>query len=92
MGKKNNRGIRTGMCRPLVILILLITLLFLHGPIQAHNEQPVDLSDVGITPQPGHSIPLNLIFNEEKGNTVNLRQYVRAPRILALVYLHCPNA
>jgi hypothetical protein len=71
--------------------IFLISLLFLHGPIQAHNEQPVDLSDVGITPQLGHSIPLNLIFNGEKSNTVGLKQCIYGPTILALVYLHCPR-
>jgi hypothetical protein len=72
--------------------ILLTSLPFLHGPIQAHDEQPVDLLDVGITAQVGHSIPLNLLFNEEKGDTVNIRQCVRGPTILALVHLHFPDA
>ena len=39
----------------------------------------------------GQYVPLDLTFNDEKGNGVTLRQLIHTPTILALVYLHCPN-
>ncbi len=73
------------------VLFIIMGFLFLAGPIQAHVEQPADLTGVGITPQLGRSVPLDLVFKDEKGSTVRLGQCIQGPTILTLVYLHCPN-
>ena len=73
------------------LLIFLLGAIFFHGPVYAHVEQPKDLSGIGIDQRLGQTIPLDLTFNDENGNPVILRQLIRTPTILALVYLHCPN-
>ncbi len=46
---------------------------------------------VGITERLGDYIPLDLTFTDEDGNTVQLRELVTGPTIIAPVYYHCPN-
>jgi protein SCO1/2 len=75
----------------LKILGLLIGGIFVHSAINAHVEQPKDISGIGIDEKLGQFIPLDLSFNDENGNPIILRQLIRSPTILALVYLHCPN-
>ena len=74
-------------------LILLTGVFFFHSTLNAHvdHEQPKDLPGVGIDQKVGQYVPLDLTFADEKGQTVNLRQLIHRPTILALVYLHCPN-
>ena len=74
-------------------LILLMGVFFFHSTLNAHveHEQPKDLPGVGIDQKVGQYVPLDLTFADEKGQTVNLRQLIHRPTILALVYLHCPN-
>jgi protein SCO1/2 len=72
-------------------LIFLLGAIFFHGTVYAHVEQPKDLSGIGIDQRLGQTIPLDLTFNDEKGNPVILKQLIHAPTILALVYYHCPN-
>jgi protein SCO1/2 len=72
-------------------LILLMGVIFLHGVIDAHGEQPKDLPGIGIDEKLGQLIPLDLTFHDENGGPVTLRQLIHAPTILTLVYLHCPN-
>jgi protein SCO1/2 len=74
-------------------LILLMGVFFFHSTLNAHveHEQPKDLPGVGIDQKVGQYVPLDLTFADEKGQTVNLKQLIHRPTILALVYLHCPN-
>jgi len=73
------------------LLIFLLGAIFFHSTVYAHVEQPKDLSGIGIDQRLGQTIPLDLTFNDENGDPVILRQLIRTPTILALVYLHCPN-
>ncbi len=75
------------------VLILLAGVIFFHGPLNAHveHEQPKDLSGIGIDQKVGQYVPLDLTFTDATGQAVSLRQLIRRPTILALVYLHCPN-
>ncbi len=76
----------------LQVLILLTGTLLLQSPVSAHvQEQPKDLSNIGIDEKLGQLIPLDLTFNDENGNPVTLGQLIHTPTILALAYLHCPN-
>ena len=75
----------------LKVLILLIGAIFLQSAVNAHVEQPKNLSGIGIDEKLGQVIPLDLSFYDENGNPVTLKQLIHSPTILALVYLHCPN-
>jgi len=65
--------------------------IFFHGTVNGHVEQSKDLSGIGIDEKLGQRIPLDLTFHDETGKPVALRQLIRTPTILALVYYHCPN-
>jgi len=73
------------------VLILLMGAFFFHGTVNAHVEQPKDLSGIGIDERLGQFVPLDLTFNDENGDQVTLGQLIHRPTILAVVYLHCPN-
>jgi len=71
--------------------MLILVLLFLTSSAYAHNEPSKGASAIGLDQRLGESVPLDLKFKDEDGHPVSLRQLVRTPTILALVYLHCPN-
>jgi len=73
------------------VWILLMGAIFFHGTVNAHIEQPKDLSGIGLDQKLGQYVPLDLTFADENGRTVSLRQLIIRPTILAFVYLHCPN-
>ena len=73
------------------IFILLLATLFFQNIPQAHVEQPKDLSGIGIDEKLGQFIPLDLIFYDENGNPVSLKQLIHTPLILAPVFYRCPN-
>jgi protein SCO1 len=55
------------------------------------NKMPDILEQVGIDQHLNQQIPLDLVFNDEAGQPVQLRQYFGSkPVILALVYFQCP--
>ncbi len=73
------------------IMVFLTGVIFFHGAVNAHVEQSKDLSGIGIDEKLGQRIPLDLTFNDETGKPVALRQLIRTPTVLVLVYYHCPN-
>ena len=55
------------------------------------NTQPAILQNVGLDQHLNQQIPLDLMFVDEEGRPVQLRQYFGSkPVILALVYFQCP--
>lgn len=48
-------------------------------------------SKVGLDEKLGATIPLELIFTDERGNPVSLAELVTKPTIIAPVYYRCPN-
>jgi protein SCO1 len=55
------------------------------------NGLPVALRDVGIDQKLNQELPLHLLFKDETGQEVKLRQYFgQKPVVLALVYYDCP--
>jgi protein SCO1/2 len=55
------------------------------------NTKPAILDQVGIEQRLNQKVPLDLIFVDETGQPVELRQYFGSkPVILALVYYQCP--
>lgn len=55
------------------------------------NRKPSILDNVGLDQHLNQQVPLDLTFNDESGQAVQLRQYFGSkPVILALVYYQCP--
>ena len=48
-------------------------------------------SIVGIDEKLGNLVPLDLVFRDETGSPVALKDIIDTPTILALVYYNCPN-
>jgi protein SCO1/2 len=67
-------------------------LLFLLAPVVSHS-QVYDNKDpeIGIVEHLGDTIPLDLVFNNEKGENVHLSDLITKPTILTLVYFDCPG-
>jgi protein SCO1/2 len=60
-------------------------------PMQSVGVRPELLKQVGIDQKLNQSIPLNLTFRDENGQTVELAQFFgQKPVILTLVYYNCP--
>lgn len=60
-------------------------------PMQSVGVRPDLLKQVGIDQKLNQSVPLNLTFRDEHGQTVRLGQYFgQRPVILTLVYYNCP--
>jgi len=60
-------------------------------PMQSSGVRPELLKQVGIDQKLNQTIPLNLAFRDENGQTVPLAQFFgQKPVILTLVYYNCP--
>lgn len=60
-------------------------------PMQSVGVRPDLLKQVGIDQKLNQSVPLNLAFRDEHGQSVQLGQYFgQKPVILTLVYYNCP--
>jgi len=60
-------------------------------PTQNIDVRPELLKDVGIDQKLNNSVPLDLAFRDETGQTVKLAQFFgNGPVILSLVYYNCP--
>ncbi len=61
------------------------------SPIQSAGVRPALLRDVGLDQKLNDSVPLNLTFRNEHGQTVALSSFFgQKPVILTLVYYQCP--
>jgi protein SCO1/2 len=73
------------------VLTLITLIFFFQGSVHAHVEPYKDQPGVGIEEKLGHIIPLDIVFNDESGNQISLRQVIYKPTILAPVYYSCPD-
>ena len=61
------------------------------GQSRQENELPALLRDIGIDQKLDAQVPLDLVFRDESGRAVQLKDYFGSrPVILALVYYECP--
>ena len=77
----------------LAICAACVLAVFAAPPARAENqnEKPKLLQDVGLDQNLNQQVPLDLIFRDESGKTVQLSEYFgEKPVILALVYYECP--
>jgi protein SCO1 len=75
-------------------LLLLSGILFagitMPGPMMA-QVYDTNEPEIGVVEHLGDTIPLDLTFNNEKGQNVTLREVITKPTILTLVYFDCPG-
>lgn len=72
------------------LLILLMPALLLSAGAMSQVYDSND-PEIGIVEHLGDTIPLGLVFNNEKGENVTLGQIIDKPTILTLVYFDCPG-
>jgi protein SCO1/2 len=70
-----------------ILPLLIVLCIFLPGAAPGHQE--IVSRDIGISEKTGDRIPPDLVFRDENGAYVNLRDIIRKPTILTLVYLTC---
>jgi len=71
----------------LVLLLFLATFPLLQAQVYETMEDP----EIGVVEHLGDTIPLDLVFNNEKGENVTLGQLIDKPTLLTLVYFDCPG-
>ena len=87
--------------RRLLVTCLVLVCVWLGAPAQAPpkmqpgeggtNSKLAILDQIGIEQRLNQQVPLDLVFSDESGQPVELRQYFGSkPVILALVYYQCP--
>lgn len=72
-------------------LLPLILAFCLAGGIQTRAQDPADTVQVGIVEHLDRIIPAGLTFRDENNQVVNLKQIIKRPTILALIYFDCPG-
>ena len=79
--------------RKLFFYLFVIFAAIPAGVVQSQRQEPTpaQLEEVGITERLGTQIPLELAFQDERGQDVRLEQYFSdRPVILTLTYSDCP--
>nr|WP_246047076.1 SCO family protein [Leptospira ognonensis] len=64
-----------------------------HANLTKENKLPKDLENIGFTDVTGKKLNVNLIFQDETGKDVNLKDFIQAgkPILLSPVYFKCPT-
>jgi len=70
---------------------ILILIAFLFATVFQLQAQVDQSPEVGIIEHLGNTIPLDLKFVNDKGDTVTLAQLITKPTILSFVYFDCPG-
>ena len=70
------------------IYLMVISILMILPSVGARNESS---TQVGIDERLGETIPLDLNFIDENGDTLSLADYIDKPTIVTLVYYNCPG-
>lgn len=74
----------------LKIFLFSVLLFFMTGPY-SFAEDPSPKKEIGFDEKIGESIPLDLKFLDEHGQTVTLKQLFDKPVLFCLVYYRCPG-
>jgi protein SCO1 len=78
--------------RILCSVLMAVLLVSLNGQSRADDALPPLLQGVGIEQHLGESVPLDLLFHDEAGRAVRLKQYFHdKPVVLVLAYYRCPR-
>jgi protein SCO1 len=75
----------------IAILFLILFTGTVHSQNPLKNGIPARDIEIGIIEHLGDTIPMDLAFLNESGDTVKLGQIIDKPTILSFVYFDCPN-
>ncbi|VEN73544.1 cytochrome c oxidase assembly factor [Candidatus Desulfarcum epimagneticum] len=64
----------------------------LHVFQGADATEPQEVEGVGVEEKAGETAELDLVFSDERGRKILLKDFVDRPVIMALVFYHCPQA
>lgn len=74
------------------LLLLYSVVFFAATPALGNGARPGILRDVGFDQKLNEQVPLDLVFRDENGASIELREYFgKRPVILVPVYYECPN-
>jgi protein SCO1 len=79
------------MKKQALLLLLVFGSLIVCGQEFVKESNLTSEVDIGIVERLGDTIPLDLAFNNENGESVTLRQLINKPTIMCFVYFDCPN-
>lgn len=72
------------------VVLLLVLFLAASSSAPAHESKP-GKADIALEEKLGVVIPADIVLKDENGRTVNLRELIDRPTIIAPVYLHCAH-
>lgn len=70
---------------------LILSMLQMAVFLNIHAEEVVSKNKIGVDEKTGQTLNLNLVFNDEDGKKITLKELVDVPVILVPVYLTCPH-
>jgi protein SCO1 len=79
------------MKRILILLLFFVSAVSLSGQQMERSDLFKPDVEIGIVEHLGDTIPMDLWFLNEAGDTVTLRDLINKPTILFFVYFDCPN-
>ncbi len=73
-------------------LLLTLSFCLLTTPLaaQSNNAQPAENTPY-VVEKLGETIPLDLTFTNSDGEEISLREFIKLPTVLSLVYYRCPS-
>ena len=74
-----------------VAIFIIIALVLGSGGIRALAQDPADTVEVGVVEHLDKIIPDGLSFRDENNKPVTLKELIKRPTILALIYFDCPG-
>lgn len=75
-----------------IVAAFFVLPLAAHGDAHAAGKEYKLSGTIGFQEKPGSSIPLDASFIDEDAKPVRLREIVKGPVILSILYYRCPNA
>jgi protein SCO1 len=71
--------------------LVTAVLVMVSGTLSSLAQDPADTVEVGIVEHLDRIIPDGLTFRDETNKPVNLKELIRHPTILSLIYFDCPG-
>jgi protein SCO1/2 len=69
----------------------LIFIFLLSAPLLAQNTNTDNIGDVGIDEQLGAFLPAEAWLRNDRGDSLQIRDFLGKPLVLSFVYYRCPN-
>jgi protein SCO1/2 len=74
-----------------VAFLIILALIICSGGIRVRAQEPADTTEPGVIERLDKIIPEGLSFRDENNKPVKLKEMIKRPTILALIYFDCPG-